>query len=426
MTVRQLLPFLSSTILPMSMRWQVVRGVILSRLLYGAEVYGMNRQLTNSMQTLLNRAMRAVLRTSVASSAIPSAPLWQEFNIAPICALAAARRARAYRKCFDLKTTIGTTIRLHMRSRKWTWSTGTVRWIRRYCAQYFPTVAPSTLDSCDQDKDWEDLSCHPLRDLVQASIWHRESDIRKSLLRQTGRATYAYFEGSYANRPLTVGRVFCHPRDHFGIAQVVQCRIGCYPTAPLLVETLRLPAAYNRTCPFCRGATQETLHHLLFVCRAWRRHRRLSGLSDTLRAVGQLHLRWTRAKHADPEAMELTGTTSLTSEALTLSWLLGGSYGKSWGLRTYMPKAPTPDDADEDNQSSSSSSDGGDPTAHGEPNHRQAEDRAHLLRVGTFLGMIVPPRRRILSSLLLPSPATRGRRQDPGAPASSTGQSPNG
>ena len=426
-SVNQLLPFLHCSTLPVSMRWQVVQCVIIPRLLYGAEVYGMNRTLTDTMQTLVNRALRAILGAPVGASSVPSAPLWREFRTPPVCALAAARRARAYRKCFELTTTIGTTIRHPLKARRWTWSTGTVRWIRRYCAQYFPVVKSTVLSRRDQGKDWETLDAHSLRDLVQASIQHRETEIRKNPRRATGRATITYLEGNYSDRPLAVGRVFCSPRAHAGISQVMQCRIGCYPTAPVLVESTRLPDLYNTVCPSCRREAQETMYHLLFVCRAWRRQRRDSGLSDVIRAVEQLHRRWNRARtlHGPPDEVELLGTTRLPAEALALSWILGGRHDRRWGLHDYLPSAPTPRDAEvaPPPSPSSSASEGsgevGGPT-------RQDEVRAHLLKVGEFLGMITPLRWRILSPLILPTPRTIGRRQDTGAPASSTGQSPNG
>ena len=53
---------------------------------YPTQVYGMNRALTNTMQTLINSALKAVLGIKAAHSAVPSAPLWQEFRLAPVCA----------------------------------------------------------------------------------------------------------------------------------------------------------------------------------------------------------------------------------------------------------------------------------------------------------------------------------------------------
>jgi hypothetical protein len=43
------------------MRRKVVTTVLLPRLLYGAEIYGMNRKLTDKMQSILNQALRGLL-----------------------------------------------------------------------------------------------------------------------------------------------------------------------------------------------------------------------------------------------------------------------------------------------------------------------------------------------------------------------------
>merc|ERR1712160_73837 len=96
---------------PAAMRMAVVHAVLLPRLLWGAEVFGMNRRITDKLQTMLNRSLRAIIGlTSRARSNVPSVGLWQELRIDPICALAASRRARAWKKCFTLRSTVGTLV----------------------------------------------------------------------------------------------------------------------------------------------------------------------------------------------------------------------------------------------------------------------------------------------------------------------------
>jgi len=147
-TVLSLLPFLSCNVLPMSMRLRVVQAVIAPQLLFGAEVYGMNRALTTKMQTLLNMAYKAILGISqVRKSSVPSVGLWNEMLARPICATAAGRRARAHRKCFRLSTTVGSTIRYPLKSRKWTWSSGTMRWYRQHCDKFRPYIPFGDYDS---------------------------------------------------------------------------------------------------------------------------------------------------------------------------------------------------------------------------------------------------------------------------------------
>ena len=111
-TVNTLLPFLGCGTIPLSMRLQVVRAVIMPRLLYGAEVYGNNRQeLTSKVQTLLNKCLKTMMgKLGGPTLTVPSVPLWKEFGIDPFCAIANGRRARAYQKCQSLKTTVGSLV----------------------------------------------------------------------------------------------------------------------------------------------------------------------------------------------------------------------------------------------------------------------------------------------------------------------------
>jgi hypothetical protein len=422
-SVHQLLPFLTSSVLPVSMRWQVVRAVILPRLLYGAEVYGMNRELTNSMQTLLNKALKGIVQIKSARSTVPSAPLWAEFGIQPICALAAGRRARAYRKCFQLKTHIGQIIKEPLRSRCWTWSNGTGRWINRFCKKFFDRVATGVgVDATD----WTVLEPIPLRDLIQASITLREQSIRREDPdRTTARATVTYFQGGYGGyQALTKGRVFCKPVDHRGIGLVLCCRIGSYPLVPLLVEVKRLPPYWRNKCPFCGRNAPETLHHLFFICSAWSRQRRKSGIMGTIVAINTLKVRLVAARAANQVAFDSLGISALSNEALAVSWILGGMHDRVWGVKGYMPRPPSSQQAEDPppGGASSSSSDEG-PAAPWGQLHRDAR-RAHLLRVGTFLILIAPLRGRRLSPLTVPpTQRLRGGGDGSGAPTTTTGQS---
>ena len=418
-SVYALLPFLRNSALPPSMRWQVVRAVIVPRLLYGAEVYGMNRALTDRMQTLFNQALRGILGSSLGQGVgrLPSAPLWAEFCTAPICALAASRRARAYRKCFDLKTAIGTIIHQPLSVANWTWTSGTTRWITRYCSKYFST-----------EVDWTQLEAGPLRDLIRESITTREQKLREKSIRSTSGATTLYFQSGYTAHPLTKGRVYCRPSDNRGIALVLVCRLGAYPTALQLVERKRLGNRYKRQCPFCRAeGVPETLHHLLFACRAWRRQRRESGLQGTIAEVRRLEQRVAQATTAERDLLDSLGTLALSREDLALSWILGGVHARTWGVPRFMPQPPKPEQAEDDQSYSSSSlSSDGDRVVAAQGNCHRVEDPPHLLRVGRFLVKIESARRRVLSPLSLVLPAQNRVNQGPRAPATSTGQSPNG
>ncbi len=97
-TVNSLAPFLRCPMIHMGMRRKIVSMVVLPRLLFGSEIYGMNRELTNAMQRLLNKTLRDIISPAGSIGHIGSVSMWGEMGIPPICALAAARRARAWSK----------------------------------------------------------------------------------------------------------------------------------------------------------------------------------------------------------------------------------------------------------------------------------------------------------------------------------------
>jgi hypothetical protein len=94
-TVNQILPYLKCNTIAMSMRLRVVQAVVCQRLYYGAEVYGMNRKLTNTMQSLLTKCLRVIVGVHLKAGhrSSPTIPLWKECGLMPVCAVAAGLRA---------------------------------------------------------------------------------------------------------------------------------------------------------------------------------------------------------------------------------------------------------------------------------------------------------------------------------------------
>lgn len=60
-TLRVITPFLRNRTIPTPMKVEVVRAVFVAELLFGAEVYGMCRRMTDAMQTYLNQVSRMAL-----------------------------------------------------------------------------------------------------------------------------------------------------------------------------------------------------------------------------------------------------------------------------------------------------------------------------------------------------------------------------
>ena len=54
-----ILPFLRAQSVPLALRVSVLRTVVLSTLLYGSEIWGMNDSLCKQAQDIVNQALRA-------------------------------------------------------------------------------------------------------------------------------------------------------------------------------------------------------------------------------------------------------------------------------------------------------------------------------------------------------------------------------
>ena len=92
-TMYMILPLLRAQSIPVALRISVLRTTVLSTLLYGSEVWGMEDSRCAKAQTIVNEALRAVMGCKRQDMTQPVAAMWRELDVAPVCAMAAARRA---------------------------------------------------------------------------------------------------------------------------------------------------------------------------------------------------------------------------------------------------------------------------------------------------------------------------------------------
>lgn len=97
-------PMLRDQEIPLAMRVLVFKTRVLSSVLYGAEVWGMREDRCKPAQTLVNKGLRLLMGCSETDNRISIGALQKELDVAPIYALAAGRRARAFKKYGSLKT----------------------------------------------------------------------------------------------------------------------------------------------------------------------------------------------------------------------------------------------------------------------------------------------------------------------------------
>ena len=193
-------PFLGCSDIPLFIRKHILTSVVLPRMLYGAELYGMNKKLTDKFQQLLDRSLKVILGVN------PKAPvsklvLWEEFNIPPISALAAARRARAFQKAASLKTKIALLVTHPYRCAKWTWATGTLRWLKTQITRCRARMA--TVPQVFVDDTWLGLEPKVLGQRLVGLVWEREKLLRANI----NDSSRAYVKYKYAANRLTSAKV---------------------------------------------------------------------------------------------------------------------------------------------------------------------------------------------------------------------------
>ena len=270
-TVNRLRPFLGCKVIPMYLRLKVLKAVVLPRLLYGAEVYGMCKELTNAMQTYLNKALR-VLAGCTAQAPVSNVALWSEFGLDTICALAASRRARAFQKCKNLRTWVRELVVNPYRCRKWTWVTGTTRWLNRYFDRLHPD------QRLTENHAWMRLSPKKLKTAIKEALAIRENRRRPCA------AADNYVNRGYRSQRIVSVKMTCPTMFNPGLTFMVKARLGGTWLGKRLARHGLIHARYIQFCPCCQMRQAETVTHLLVQCRRWRTLRSV-WLADLIRTA---------------------------------------------------------------------------------------------------------------------------------------------
>lgn len=283
-TVSAVTPFLRSRSIPLYMRALVTRVVVLPILLFGAEIYGMNKKLTSKMQRFLNHALRAMAGAS-SKSPVSNVALWREFRMPPICASAAARRTRAIRKCATLRSWVKSITDGIFRTRKWTWYIGTIRWLRRFSgrlgysamqgltAEEFISESKALLagrfpesgfpDAILEYDGWNNITPRTVVAFITLVVWMREERVFQS------RTGHHYISSRFMYNRICQSKVGCEPGIALGMNTIVLCRLGALWTAHRRARRGLIHPRYLNECPCCHNQEPETLFHLLWNCPRW-------------------------------------------------------------------------------------------------------------------------------------------------------------
>jgi exonuclease III len=257
--LHELTPFLACASVPQKIKLSVVRCVIISKMLWGAELWGMSYNRVVMAQTVMNNAMRLILGVKGPKAFMPLACMMKELKLQPIWALVASRRMRIYYK-FPRLNTWAAQLVLHPplgfppKERRRTWVTQTEWWIQRIKVP----LGEGEILRVKRDGLEENDIQHAVtatKDEVTRRWSARKANYNPST-REYEMAKYKPFLKKENAFPPDFGRGLC-------IIQQLRCN-GYWTGARIHKVQPQLSG-----CGFCNSLQQETRGHLIVECPAW-------------------------------------------------------------------------------------------------------------------------------------------------------------
>jgi hypothetical protein len=239
----------------------------------------MCRALTDAMQRHLNHALHCVLGIPLWKS-MSSFLLWKEMRMKPICAIAAGRRARAYAKCFELKTWVNKLVKNPLCIQQWTWVSGTTWWVGQFCKKH----SPLPLEDWDEWWSWDPKLCCAN---VEEAIIIRDFGIRDENGYRAPPETQEYTRATYGNTPLVRARVPYDPALVTGLTWISRFCTKTVATGAQMLTWGKLTPYWQIRCPCCLARRQEDAAHIFLECSWWQPHRQ-KYLSPMFRQIALL------------------------------------------------------------------------------------------------------------------------------------------
>ena len=243
-------PLVGCLQIPILIRVNVVKALVVPVLTYGGELWGMSAERVVKPQKVLSEALRLLARLRARSSVTSSATLGLEFGIPPISAMVAAARTMALRKFPHLRTVIADLVSFPPTSRHQTWVTGASRWLSRYCRPAATVMVPET-------------AANTVKDIM----WSHYNQSAKS------KTCTLYLEKGFLGGRKYLGLATHNPSLSRGVYWLCRLRVGAIWFASRLATIGYIAAEYRNKCPFCNAIGAETTKHLLVVCDRWRQYR---------------------------------------------------------------------------------------------------------------------------------------------------------
>jgi len=243
-------PLLGCLQIPILVRVNVLKALVVPVLTYGGELWGMQMERAVKPQRVLNEALRVLARLRTGNSTTASATLGLEFGIPPINAIVTAARVRALRKFPQLRTVIADLIGTPFKSKAHTWVTGATWWLKRFCREAVTIEDPRAAANT-----------------VRTSVWNRYSNGDKS------KTCRFYIDSGFERTRRYLAVATHNPTIARGIYWLCRLRVGAIWYSGRLAAIGYISNEYRNKCPFCNQVGAETPEHLLLICDRWRQYR---------------------------------------------------------------------------------------------------------------------------------------------------------
>lgn len=280
-------PMLRDDSIPLAVRVMVFKTRVMSSVLYGSEVWGMDKRLSSKVQTFVNSGLRLIMKTRGSDTSIPMHAVWREVGVAPVYAVAAGRRARAFKKYGSLKTWIRILFQYPISSRK-VWVGSTSYWLNRYYEG--PIKRGQFADCIRSDDDRKKLTYGKK---VERVAWAKRD------LTASSEGFKQYVEcrcGSTAwssLKAIPMSAVAEQVRLGRGMRMISMCRMNALRTASRMAKPWErskkpppLSEEYQKKCPCCGEVVEEgeTVEHIIVECSRWaeQRERYVKPLMDKI------------------------------------------------------------------------------------------------------------------------------------------------
>ena len=234
-----LYPILSCGSIPMRMKIQLVKTCLIPVLSYGSELWGLHESRANTVQRILNKAMKVLVGMTQSSHSTSFNTLSVELNIPTMIAVTSAARVRAFYKYQNSKTIIGILVHNTVKGRNWV--SETTNWVKKRC--------PECTGLCPKK--------------VVLNYFNRKLICQRSVTLD-----------NYLNLELNCSRSLIEDSNKYvniakGVQYLTKIRIGAFWTCPKLVKIGWINNLWQDTCPCCLHNEPESIYHIVLECSTW-------------------------------------------------------------------------------------------------------------------------------------------------------------